>query len=139
MLPSLSPGVCLDRRLVIDASRCITFMGPDAMVYATPWMVSDAEYACHDAIVPHLHPHESSVGVQVHIDHLAATPVGMEVAFEVRVVDVDKRRVTFEFTVRDELELVGRGRHTRFVVDRERTVNRLNEKRARASTAQQNR
>lgn len=133
MLPSLTAGVRVDRRLVIDRSRCITFMGPEAMVYATPWMVSDAEYACHDAIVPHLHPGESSVGVQVHIDHLAATPVGLEVTVEVRVVQVEQRRVTFEFTVHDAVELVGRGRHVRVVVDTDRTIARLKDKRLRAS------
>ena len=114
-------------------------MGPEAMVYATPWMVSDAEYACHEAIVPHLAPGESSVGVQVHIDHIAATPVGMEVAIEVRVVEVDRRRVICEFTVHDDLELVGRGRHTRMVVDKERTARRLNAKRERAARVRQSR
>ena len=114
-------------------------MGAEAMVYATPWMVSDVEYACHDAIVQHLAPGESSVGVQVHIDHIAATPVGMEVTIEVRVVELDKRRVICEFTVHDDLELVGRGRHTRMVVDKQWTVQRLSAKRERASSVRQSR
>jgi fluoroacetyl-CoA thioesterase len=135
MLATLLPGIGLERRLTIGADRCIAFMGAEAQVYATPWMVSDVEYACLDAIAPHLDAGESSVGVQVHIDHVGATPPGMEVRIDVRVVRVERRRVAFEFTVHDDVELVGRGTHARFVVDVDRTVARLRDKRRLAPPA----
>jgi len=130
MQTSLAPGLVLSRHLVVDESRCITFMGPEAMVYATPSMVSDVEYACYDAVVPHLDPGESTVGTHVSIDHLGATPLGMAVRIDVRVKKLDKRRVMFEFCVHDAAEEVGRGEHTRFVVEHARTVARLAAKRA---------
>jgi len=129
MKTSLSPGLTFTRHHTVDEARCITFMGPDAMVYATPSMVSDVEYACYDAILPHLDPGESSVGTQVSIDHLRPAPLGARVRVDVRVERVDNRRVTFEFSVHDAVEEIGRGRHTRFVVDSAKTVDRIAAKR----------
>lgn len=128
----LAPGLTFERDLIVDEGRCISFMGPQARVYTTPWMVSDAEYACHDALVPHLAPGQSTAGVQVSIDHLAPTPLGMKVTVQVQVVEVMQRKVRFAFTVHDEVELVGRGEHTRFIVDVDRTIARLEAKRLRA-------
>lgn len=101
------------------------------MVYATPRMVSDVEYACRDFLLAHLDQGEDSVGAHVSIDHLGATPPGMEVTIEARVAKVDKRRVTFEFSVQDPIEEVGRGTHVRFVVDRAKSRERIAAKRAR--------
>jgi len=60
---------------------------------------------------------EDSVGAHVSIDHLAATPLGLKVVIEAKIVEMDRRRVTFEFTVTDPIEPCGRGRHVRFVVE----------------------
>jgi len=137
MKPSLSPGLAFTKHHTVDEARCITFMGRDAMVYATPSMVSDVEYACYDAILPHLDPGESSVGTHVSIDHLCPAPLGADVRVEVRVTSVDSRRVTFAFSVHDALDEIGRGTHTRFVVDSARTVDRLTAKRQALHEAEQ--
>jgi predicted thioesterase len=81
-------------------------------------MVSDVEYACRDFLLEHLDEGEDSVGAHISIDHFAATPLGLEVTIDVRIVDIEKRRVTFEFSVRDPVEECGRGRHVRFVADK---------------------
>jgi fluoroacetyl-CoA thioesterase len=132
--PTLKPGISFTRRLVVDEERCISFMGRENMVYATPRMVSDVEYACRDFLLEHLDSGEDSVGAHVSIDHLAATPPGLEVTIEARAVKVEGRRVTFEFSVRDPLEECGRGVHVRFVVDGEKTRQRLAAKRAKAAS-----
>ncbi|MSQ48985.1 MAG: LysR family transcriptional regulator [Betaproteobacteria bacterium] len=106
-------------------------MGRENMVYATPRMVSDVEYACRDYLLAHLDVGEDSVGAHVSIDHLGATPPGTEVTIEARVSMVEKRRVTFEYSVRDPLEEVGRGSHVRFVVDTQKSLERIAAKRAR--------
>jgi fluoroacetyl-CoA thioesterase len=129
--PSLLPGLSFSRRILIDEARCISFMGRENMVYATPRMVSDVEYACRDYLLAHLDQGEDSVGAHVSIDHLGATPPGAEVTIEARITAVEKRRVTFEYSVRDPLEEVGRGTHVRFVVDTAKSRERLAAKRAR--------
>jgi predicted thioesterase len=135
MKNTLKPGLDFTKSLVVDEDRCIGFMGKEGMVYATPKMVSDVEYACRDWLIGHLDAGEDSVGARVVIDHLAATPLGLQVKIEVRVEEIDRRRVTFAFSVRDPVEECGRGTHVRFVVDNAKTFERLKAKRAKAGLA----
>ena len=132
MKASLQPGLATRKSIVVDEARCIGFMGKEGMVYATPRMVSDVEYACRDFLLEHLDAGEDSVGAHVSIDHLAATPLGLAVSIDVRIAEVDRRKVTFEFSVRDPVEECGRGKHVRFVVDTAKTRERLAAKRAKA-------
>jgi predicted thioesterase len=122
------------KSIKVDEKRCIGFMGREGMVYATPMMVSDVEYACRDFLLQHLDAGEDSVGAHVTIDHLAPTPLGLTVKIELKVVEVDRRKVVFAFLVKD-IEDVGRGTHVRFVVDSAKTHERLAAKRARAGLA----
>ena len=132
MKTSLTNGLSVQRKLTIDEGRCIGFMGKEGMVYATPRMVSDVEYTCRDFLLQHLDPGEDSVGAHVSIDHLAATPLGLEVSIEAQVAEIDRRKVVFTFSVRDPIEEVGRGKHVRFVVETAKTRERLAAKRAKA-------
>jgi predicted thioesterase len=132
MKSTLKPGLELTKTLVVDEQRCIGFMGKEGMVYATPRMVSDVEYACRDWLVAHLDAGEDSVGTHVTIDHLAATPLGLKVVIEAKVAEVDRRKVVFDFSVKDKIEEVGRGKHVRFVVENAKRAERLAAKRAKA-------
>jgi predicted thioesterase len=127
---SLIEGLAFAKRVLVDEERCISFMGRENMVYATPRMVSDVEYACRDFLLGHLDAGEDSVGAHVSIDHLGATPPGVEITVEARITKVEKRRVTFEYSVKDPLEQVGRGIHVRFVVDTAKSRERIAAKRA---------
>ena len=132
MKQTLKEDLSFSKNLLVDESRCIGFMGKEAMVYATPRMVSDVEYACRDFLLQHLDPGEDSVGARVEIDHLAATPLGLKVTIEAKIAEIDRRKIVFEFSVRDPVEPVGRGRHVRFVVETAKTRERLAAKRAKA-------
>jgi predicted thioesterase len=132
MKTSLAPGFTLIRTLMVNDARCIGFMGPENRVYATPEMINDMEYACRDLLLEHLDPGEDSVGAHVDISHLAATPMGMSVTITAEIIAIDKRRVSFAVVVRDTLEECGRGTHVRFVVDIEKSKQRIAAKRAKA-------
>jgi predicted thioesterase len=58
--------------------------------------------------------------------------MGLQVSIEVRIADIDRRKVAFEFSVKDPVEEVGRGKHVRFVVETAKTRERLAAKRAKA-------
>jgi fluoroacetyl-CoA thioesterase len=131
MKPSLRPGLSRVNRITIDRERTIGFMGEEARTYATPAMIRDIEYTCRDVIVEHADPGEDSVGMEVAVKHLAPTLMGMTVEIAVRVIAVDGRKVSFEATVKDELDQVGAGTHTRFVVEKAKTFERLKAKAAR--------
>ena len=132
MKATLVPGIAGRKVLQVDEGRCIAFMGPENAVYATPHMVSDVEYTCRDWLLAHLDEGEDSVGARVEIDHLAATPLGLDVTIEAKVAEIDRRRITFEFSVTDPVEQCGRGKHVRFVVETVKTRERLAAKRAKA-------
>jgi fluoroacetyl-CoA thioesterase len=71
-------------------------------------------------IDPTLPAGQKTVGTAISLEHLAATPLGMRVAVTSELVAVDRRRLSFRFEVHDEVELVGRGTHERFIIDGER-------------------
>ena len=135
MKPTLAPGISTSKTVTVDETRCIGFMGKEGMVYATPKMVSDVEYTCREFLLQHLDPGEDTVGAHVSVDHLAPTPLGMQASVEIKVTEVDRRKVVVAFSVRDALEEVGRGTHVRFVVDTAKTRERLAAKRAKAGLA----
>ena len=97
-------------------------------VFATPAMVALMEGAAVDAIDKHLAEGQASVGIDVHIQHLAATPLGKSVRAEAEVTAVDRRKVTFNVKAWDEHELIGEGTHVRFVIDLDRYTQRLKDK-----------
>ena len=131
MKASLQPGVARVNRITIDGGRTIVFMGEEGRVYATPRMIGDIEYTCRDLILAHADAGEDSVGVEVAVRHLAPTLLGMTVEIAVKVAAVEGRKVTFEVLVKDELDEISRGTHTRFVVDVEKTIARLKAKAAK--------
>jgi fluoroacetyl-CoA thioesterase len=131
MRPSLQPGVARVSRITVDRGRTISFMGDEGRVYATPWLIGDIEYTCRDLILEHADAGEDSVGVEVAVKHLAATLPGMSVEIMVRVVAVEGRKITFEAVAKDALDEIGRGTHTRFVVDVAKTIGRLKAKAAK--------
>jgi predicted thioesterase len=131
MKPSLRPGVSRVNRIKIGPERTIGFMGEEARTYATPAMIRDIEYTCRDLIMEHAEPGEDSVGMEVGIRHLAPTLMGMTVEITVHVAAVDGRKVSFDVKVKDELDDVGAGTHTRFIIDKAKTFERLKAKAAR--------
>jgi fluoroacetyl-CoA thioesterase len=131
MKPSLRPGVTRVNRIEIDRERTIGFMGEEARTYGTPSMIRDVEQTCREVILEHADPGEDSVGMEVAIKHLAPTLLGMTVEIAVRVTAVDGRKISFEAEVKDQLDKAGAGTHTRFVVDKSKTSERVRAKAAR--------
>ena len=133
MSETLKPGLTLTRRITVDRERTISFMGDECRVYATPLMLYDVEFACRDLLLEHLEPGKDSVGTRVELDHVGATLLGMWAEITVTLANVEGNAVTFDFTVRDAVEEVARGRHNRFVVGVEKTAQRLKAKLAKAA------
>jgi fluoroacetyl-CoA thioesterase len=133
MSETLKPGLTLTRRIDIDRERTISFMGDECRVYATPLMLYDIEFACRDLVKDHLEPGKDTVGTRVELDHVGATLLGMWVEITVTLASVNGAAVSFDFTVRDAVEEVARGKHNRYIVGIEKTAQRLKAKLAKAS------
>jgi len=96
--------------------------------YSTPTLIGLAENACVIAVEKHLNDDQTSVGIEVSVKHLAATPVGMTVKAKAELVEVDGRRLKFRVEAWDEKEKVCEGWHSRAIVDRSRFVDKLKQK-----------
>lgn len=135
MSEALKAGLTSTRRYDIDTGRTIAFMGEDSRVYSTPALLYDVEVVCRDLLLEHIGEGKDSVGTRVELDHVGATLLGMWVEITVTVTEVNGPAVSFEFTARDALEEVARGKHSRFVVGVDKTVQRLKGKLAKATAA----
>jgi predicted thioesterase len=89
-------------------------------VFATPMMVALMERAACECLAGALEPGQASVGTSVDIEHTAASPLGMEITATATVAVIDGRKIEFAVAARDAKGEIGRGKHTRVVVDGER-------------------
>ena len=96
----------------------------DLLVYATPCMAALMEGAACEAIAPALGETETTVGTVLNLEHLSATPVGMEVRAEAEVTAVEGKAVTFSIQAFDEAGLIGRGTHKRVVVSSQKFLDK---------------
>jgi fluoroacetyl-CoA thioesterase len=135
MKPTLAPGLATTRRVTVDEKRTIGFMGEEGRVYATPELVRDIEMTCRELLLGHADPGEDSVGMRVELDHLAPTPLGLEVEISATVAEVKGRVVTFEVSARDTLDEIAKGRHVRFLADTAKSKARIAAKRQKAGIA----
>jgi fluoroacetyl-CoA thioesterase len=139
MKSTLTPGLCSTFTYVVAADKTVPHVFPDSVlfrdmppVFATAFMVGLLEWACMEAMGPHLDAGEQSVGTGIWVTHTAATPPGMTVTVEVSVLAVAGRKVTFSVRAHDGLDAIGEGTHERFVIDRERFGRKVQEKVAAA-------
>jgi len=86
------------------------------LVYATPCMVALMEGAACEAIEDALDDTKTTVGTELNIQHLSATPVGLEVRAEATVTAVEGKVITFEVKAFDEAGEIGKGTHKRVIV-----------------------
>lgn len=136
MKDSLVPGIEHEFSFQVTDAKTVPSLYPEATefqvmpkVFATGYMVGFFEWACIQAVKPHLDwPEEQTVGIHIDVSHTAATPPGFEVTAKVKLLEVDRRRLVFEIEAHDNTDLIARGRHERFVIDKAKFDARLNEK-----------
>ncbi len=115
--------------LVIDSLTAPEMGSGSVHVLATPAMIALMEAAAVAAVDPHLPEGQASVGVELQVNHLAATPPGARVRALAEVTGVDGRKVTLDVRAWDETEQIGAGTHTRIIIDVQRFLQRVNAKR----------
>lgn len=137
-MTSLVIGISHSETLRVEPRHTVPQVAPDwpgfsdmPPVFATAMMVGFMEQTCIQAIRPHLQQGRHSVGTYVGISHVAATPVGMTVTAEVKLVEFDGRALTFRVSCRDDAGLIGEGTHKRAIIDTERFTARIKDKAAK--------
>ena len=122
----ITVGMSAERTLVVPPERTVGYLVPHMpMVYATPMMILEMEMTSGDAIRKYLQPGWVTVGTEVDIRHLAATPVGATVRTTARVIAVERRVIRFEVEAFQGERKIGDGRHARGLVNVETFNKRL--------------
>lgn len=117
----LSAGLTGEKREVVSEKNTAIQYGSGCVpVYATPAMIGLMEGAAVEAIAAHLPEGSSSVGTELNVRHLAATPVGLGVRAVAELTLVEGRRLVFTVTAFDDKEQIGVGTHERFVINVEK-------------------
>ncbi len=98
------------------------------LVYATPCLAALMEGAACAAIEEALPQGQTSVGTALNLEHLSATPVGLDVRASAEVTAVDGRNITFAITAFDEAGEIGRATHTRVLVNSEKFLEKTYQK-----------
>ena len=94
------------------------------LVYATPCMVALMEGAACEAIAEALNEDQTTVGIALNIEHISATPVGLEVHAEAEVTAVEGKVITFEVKAFDEVGEIGHGSHKRVIVNSQKFLDK---------------
>lgn len=104
---------------VFEESELFQDMPP---VFATAFMVGLMEWACMEALRPHMDEGDISLGTNICVSHTAATPPGMTVEVVVTLLEVNGPKTRWAIVARDEKDVIGEGTHERFTIRREKFV-----------------
>jgi len=113
----------------VEPAHTINILGDaDLPVLSTPALIWHLEHAARNALEDLLEPGETSVGVVVDVEHVAATPLEHNVQCTARIVHVDRTLITFQISAEDEREVIARGVHKRRVVRTQRLLDLVQRK-----------
>ena len=142
MKNTLKPGIESAFTFHIPGTKTVPALYPESAefqempeVFATGFLVGFLEWACIQAVNPHLHwPAEQTVGTHIDVSHVAATPAGFDVTAKVKLSEVNGRRLLFEVEAHDGVEMISKGKHERFIINKDKFVAKMKEKLARKIT-----
>ena len=140
MKETLKPGITYEHRFVVPSSKTVPALYPESEefvampeVFATGFLVGFLEWACIKAINPHLDwPSEQTVGTHIDVSHEAATPPGLEVMAKVELIEVSGRKLVFGVEAHDGVDRISKGRHERFIINKEKFDAKVGEKKRTA-------
>jgi fluoroacetyl-CoA thioesterase len=125
MKNSLQPGLTHTFKFKVPENKTVPHLYPESPefqampnVLATGFMVGLFEWTCIQAVNPHIDwPREQTVGIDVKLNHIAATPPGLTVTVNIKLEEVDGRKLVFSIVAHDGIDKISEGTHDRFVID----------------------
>jgi fluoroacetyl-CoA thioesterase len=125
MTNSLKPGLTYEFKFKVPENKTVPYLYPESpefqvmpKVLATGYMVGLFEWACIQAVNPHIDwPSEQTVGIKVKFSHIAATPPGLIVTVNVKLEKVEGRKLVFSIVADDGIDKISEGTHDRFIID----------------------
>ena len=124
---ALETGITGIQSVKVNESNSAKVMGSGTLdVFATPAMIALIEETAWKSVQPFLEEGEGTVGTKLEVSHDAPTPFGMTVTAKTKLVEIDGRRLVFEVEASDGTDLIGKGRHERFIIRNERFQEKAN-------------
>jgi len=124
----LSPGMKLTLSKTVEKSDTAAIYGSGLLdVLSTPAMIALMEQTAMKAVEACLNEGEGTVGTQVCVKHIKATPVGREVTCTAILMEVVGNRLLFNVEASDDKGLIGEGIHERFIIENEKFMMKLKE------------
>ena len=128
-MKELKAGISASMELTPGKKDLASSMGSGSLdVFATPAMIALMENTASLCVEPYLEGDETTVGTEVNVRHISATPDGMKVTAEAVLTEVNGRELVFTVKASDEAGLIGEGTHKRFVVYGKRFMEKTNAK-----------
>ena len=125
----LETGIKGHKELMVTPDKTAKAMGSGELpVYATPSMIALMENTAYTSVAGELEEGQGTVGTLMNVKHLAASPVGMEVTCETKLIEVDRKRLVFEVKAFDKGGCIGEGIHERFIIANEKFLNKAQSK-----------
>lgn len=122
-------GLTEEKSVAVTMDNTAIAMGSGTLrVFATPAMIALIEGCCAESVEELLGEGITSVGTNVNVDHLSASPIGAGIVCKSRLTAFDGRRLDFEVEVYDNAGLIGKGTHTRFTVKADSFLKKANVK-----------
>ena len=125
----LRAGVTLTRKCHTEREHAAEFLG-SAEAVSTPSLISFMEKTARESVQQKLPEGYTTVGTKVDIKHLSAVPIGADLEITTELARIDERRLEFKVKAEWRKEVVGEGKHERYIVQRQRFLEKLREKRA---------
>jgi len=127
----LKPGLEATKTETVTEKNVASIVGSGGLdVYATPAMIALMEISAFSAVAPYLPPPWSTVGTELNVKHLSATPKGMTVSARAELLGIEGRALSFKVEAFDEKGKIGEGLHQRFIVDMEKFMVKTEGKRS---------
>jgi len=128
MKDTLKAGIKYEHKFIVPLSKTVPALYPESEefvampeVFATGFLVGFLEWTCIMAVKPYLDwPVQQSVGTYINVSHEAATPPGLEVRAMVELIAVEGKKLIFEVEAHDGVDLISRGKHERYIINKEK-------------------
>lgn len=125
----MEPGITNTVTLTVtEKDTAKTFGSGTLDVFATPAMIALMENTAMTSVAPYLAEDEATVGTELNVKHLSATPIGCQVTCQSELTEIDGRKLTFKVTASDPKDVIGEGTHQRFIIKTEKFLAKASEK-----------
>lgn len=122
----LKTGIKGRAEVTVDETNVASAIGSGAfLVYSTPSMILLMEKASHQLVKPYIEEGSDTVGIDLNVAHLAATPIGQKVWAESELIDINGRVLTFKVEAFSEVEKIGEGTHKRCIINNQKFLEKL--------------